>query len=139
MEILITGKNSYIGNKVGAFLESHSHNVTYQSLKEVDLSSLDFRGFKVIFHVAGIAHVSYKNKDSKRYDEINHLLTKAVALKAKEEGVEQFVFMSSMIVYQPSKDMITINTQTNPIGPYAKSKLNAEKAHSSFNDLWFGE
>ena len=128
MKVLITGKYSFVGNYVGPYLENKDHQVEYISLKDNRWLEKNFSIYDVILHVAGIAHVSYKSKDRNLYDEINHQLTKKVALKAKKEGVKQFIFLSSMIVYHPKEPKITEKTQPNPKGPYALSKLNAENA-----------
>lgn len=137
MEILITGKSSYIGNQVGTYLKNQSHHVIYQSLKESKTETLSFKGIDVLFHVAGIAHVSYNKKDDHIYDEVNHILTKEVALKAKKEGVKQFIFMSSMIVYSPNQKAIDEKTSVAPKGPYAKSKYHAEKAIKTLESKTF--
>ena len=128
MKVLITGKNSFVGNYVGPYLVNKGHQVEYISLKDERWLEKDFSIYDVILHIAGIAHVSYKSKDKDLYDEINHQLTKNVAIKAKEESVKQFIFLSSMIVYHPKETKITEKTIPNPKGPYALSKLNAENA-----------
>ena len=58
-----------------------------------------FSGYDVVFHVAGIAHVSSDPKLEDLYYEVNTKLTIETAKKAKVEGVKQFIFMSSIIVY----------------------------------------
>ena len=128
MKVLVTGKNSFVGNYVGPYLIDKGHQVDYISLKDDRWLSQDFSNYEVILHVAGIAHVSYKSKDKDLYDQINHQLTKKVAIKAKDEGVTQFIFLSSMIVYHYKENAITEKTLPNPKGPYALSKLNAENA-----------
>lgn len=128
MNVLITGKNSFVGNYVGPYLVDKGHDVDYISLKDSHGLEQDFSNYDVILHVAGIAHVSYKLKDKDVYDDINHRLTQKVAIKAKKDGVKQFIFLSSMIVYHPKEQKISEKTQPNPKGPYALSKLNAEKA-----------
>ena len=128
MRVLITGKNSFLGNKVGSYLEEKSFFVDYISLKDDSWVNQDFSIYQVLIHVAGIAHVSYKNENKDLYDEVNHQLTEKVALKAKKEGINQFVFLSSMIVYSPYEKRINNDTPPSPKGPYATSKLNAELA-----------
>lgn len=64
------------------------------------------------------------------YRKINTGLTIEVAEWAKKNGVKQFVFMSSNIVYKESKSLkaniITSETEPNPNGFYCDSKLQAE-------------
>ena len=122
MRVLITGKNSFVGNYVGPYLVQKGYKVEYISLKDASWKNHDFSLYDVLIHVAGIAHVSYQKKDRNLYDEINHQLTKKVADKAKKEGVRQFIFLSSMIVYSPKEMKIDEKTIPQPIGPYALSK-----------------
>jgi UDP-glucose 4-epimerase len=72
--------------------------------------------------------VSYHKKDRNLYDEVNHQLTKKVAEKAQKEGVRQFVFLSSMIVYSPKEKKIDATISPQPKGPYALSKWMAEES-----------
>ena len=132
MKVLITGKNSFVGNYLGPYLIDKGYQVRFLSLRDIAWIDADFSNVDAILHVAGIAHVSYKSKDKDLYDEVNHQLTKRVALKAKNEGVKHFIFLSSMIVYSTNSKKITTETLPNPRGPYALSKLNAEIA---LNDI----
>lgn len=47
--------------------------------------------------------------------------------KAKKEGVKQFIFMSSIIVYGSENEYIDAETIPNPDNFYGDSKLQAEK------------
>lgn len=105
-----------------------------------------FAGYDSVFHVAGIAHADVGNVSEdikKKYYIINTDLAIEVAKKAKADAVEQFVFMSSMIVYGEScrygqKKMITKDTVPAPANFYGDSKWQADKgvralADDSFN------
>jgi UDP-glucose 4-epimerase len=137
MRVLITGKNSFVGNYVGPYLEDKSYQVVYISLRDDSWMSHDFSIYDALIHVAGIAHVSYQKKNKELYDEVNHQLTRNVAEKAKKEGVKHFIFLSSMIVYSPKEKKVDENTPLLPKGPYALSKLNAENALKSLEDNAF--
>ncbi len=134
MRIIITGLTSYIGNALKNYLSAWPEfEIKCVSLRE-DLSALDFKGYDVIFHAAGIAHDNAKKiagDKNNLYYEINTDLTFKTALKAKNEGVKQFIFMSSAIIYGNSapigeNKIITTNTQPAPQSDYAESKLQAE-------------
>jgi UDP-glucose 4-epimerase len=86
--------------------------------------------------VAGIAHVSTDPSMESLYYSVNRDLPIAVAQKAKKEGVKQFIFMSSMIVYG-SDTNITADTKPNPANFYGKSKLEAEEALLALADDTF--
>ena len=61
------------------------------------------------------------------YFKVNKDLTIETAQKAKESGVKQFIFMSSMIVYNSKENRITLDTKPNPNNFYGLSKLKAEE------------
>jgi UDP-glucose 4-epimerase len=101
MRILITGKNSYIGNSVKAWLNEKEpfFFVDEVSLRNVDLKTVSFKNYDVIFHVAGIAHIFSNKKLLTEYFKVNRDVAIEVAKKAKQEGVKQFIFTSSMAIY----------------------------------------
>jgi UDP-glucose 4-epimerase len=97
----------------------------------------DFSGYDVVFHVAGIAHVSSDPKMEDLYYKVNRDLTIETAEKAKAEGVKQFIFMSSIIVYgdsSSSKRVIDKNTVPTPSNFYGNSKLQAEEGIRPLED-----
>jgi UDP-glucose 4-epimerase len=97
---------------------------------------VNFSGFTILLHVAGIAHVSTDPSMEKIYYEVNRDLPISVAKKAKRDGVKQFIFMSSMIVYGNDTN-ITASTKPNPENFYGKSKLQAEEGLLSLADDTF--
>ncbi|SDB81102.1 UDP-glucose 4-epimerase [Pelagirhabdus alkalitolerans] len=140
--ILITGENSYIGNKFEEWLEPYgdAYQVDTISVRGEDWKSVDFSTYDVVFHVAGIAHVSTDPKMEELYYQVNRDLTIDVAKKAKKEGVAQFIFMSSIIVYGDGSsdlDVITRDTEPNPSNFYGESKLQAERGIEPLSDDQF--
>src|SRR5699024_7163675 len=130
--ILITGINSYVGNSFAEWVSDspESYSVTKISLRDGTWKEQDFSEFDVVLHVAGIAHVSRDPKMEVAYYRVNRDLTVEVAEKAKIDGVKQFIFMSSIIVYgdAPGNDgMIDRHTIPKPKDFYGDSKLQAEK------------
>lgn len=130
--ILITGENSYIGTSVEKWLKQYpdQYSVDTISVRGDSWKKKDFSRYDVVFHVAGIAHVSADPKKKDLYYKVNRDLTIEVAKKAKSSGVKQFIFMSSIIVYGDStreKKVIDRNTVPKPTNFYGDSKLQAEK------------
>jgi len=130
--ILITGKNSYIGTSLENWLlsEPDKYKVDTVDMKDGSWKEKDFSQYDVVFHVAGIAHVSSDPKMEDIYYKVNRDLTIETAEKAKAEGVKQFIFMSSLIVYgdsSSSKRVIDRNTVPTPSNFYGNSKLQAEE------------
>jgi UDP-glucose 4-epimerase len=101
----------------------------------------DFSGYDVVYHVAGIAHVNAKKNMESLYYKINTDLAIETAQHAKDCGVKQFIFMSSMIVYGESKSLkpviITKETVPKPNGFYGNSKLQAEIGIRTLEDKDF--
>lgn len=130
--VLITGKNSYIGTSVEKWLRQwpEKYQVDTIDMKEGSWQEKDFSRYDVVFHVAGIAHVSSDPKMENLYYKVNRDLTIENAEKAKAVGVKQFIFMSSIIVYgdsSSSKRVIDKNTIPMPSNFYGRSKLQAEE------------
>ena len=135
-KILITGANSYIGMSFEQSMQLYADEYQVDTVDMLDGSwrEKNFSGYDVVFHVAGIAH-SDQGKISKEkerlYYSVNTDLTVETARKAKAEGVKQFIFMSSAIVYGNSaplgkEKIITRDTPTSPVNCYGDSKVQAE-------------
>lgn len=133
--ILITGINSYLGGRFRQYMEQFPDYATVSiSMRNGSWRGEDFTGFDVVYHVAGLAHSDngrISPEKAQKYYEINTDLTKELAKKAKREGVEQFIFMSSAIVYGDSAPIgrrrrIDRSTVCTPANCYGDSKLQAE-------------
>lgn len=140
-KILITGANSYIGVSFEDWMKQCNDEY---SIDTIDMQSekwkkRDFSNYDAVFHVAGIAHVSTDPKLEDLYYKVNRDLTIEVAKKSKNEGVKQFVFMSSIIVYGDSshinkKRVINRDTVPAPSNFYGNSKLQAEEGILPLSD-----
>jgi len=138
-KILITGANSYIGTSFEKWMSQYPDRYIVDTIDMVDGSwrSRDFSNYDVVFHVAGIAHVSSDPKLKDLYYRVNRDLTIETAKKAKAEGVKQFIFMSSIIVYgdgSKQKRIINRNTIPTPNNFYGDSKLQAETGIKELED-----
>ena len=140
-KILITGADSYIGTSVERWLADSStqYKIDTLDMKQEDWRTFSFAGYDAVFHVAGIAHVSADPNLKELYHKVNCELTIETAKKAKREGVGQFVFMSSIIVYgnQGKTGLIDANTKEAPVDFYGQSKLDAEAGLKSLADATF--
>ena len=97
-KLLITGKDSYIGTHVKQWLEKEQDNYEVDELdvKDTNWRNVKFQGYDTILHVAGIAHVSSDPNLEDLYYKVNRDLAIEVAKKAKQDGVKQLIFMSSI-------------------------------------------
>lgn len=137
-KVLITGANSYIGMSFEKYTKEHyPQDLSTDTVDMIDGSwrKKDFSHYDIIFHVAGIAHADVGNVSDEvkaKYYAINTDLAIETANKAKTEGVGQFVFMSSAIVYGDSapygtNKRITSSTEPSPANFYGDSKWQADK------------
>lgn len=140
-KILITGKKSYVGTNLKKWLTQwpDKYSVDSISLRNDEWKNKDFSKYDVLFHTAAIVHKKEKREMEDIYYKINRDLTIEVAKKAKEEGVKQFIFMSTMAVYgQEGKIgeevIITRKTKPSPKTYYGKSKLEAEFELNKLSD-----
>lgn len=126
-KILITGANSYIGTSFEDYISKlDDYQVDTVDMMDNLWKEQDFSSYDVVFHVAGIAHIKETPEIESLYYKVNRDLVIDVAKKAKNSGVKQFVFLSSMSIYGLTSGIITPNTVPNPNTYYGKSKLQAE-------------
>lgn len=122
--ILITGAGSYIGTSFDRYLkEKYPGQYEVDTVDMVDGSwrKKSFSGYDSVFHVAGIAHRKETEKNAELYYKVNRDLAADCAAKAKNDGVKQFVFLSSMSVYGLNSGYIGSATLPNPKTNYVKS------------------
>lgn len=134
--VQITGTESYIGTSFKNWLqeEPEKYNTDTVDMRNDSWRETDFSHYDVVFHVAGIAHVSSDPSMKDLYYKVNRDLTIETAQKAKAEGVKQFIFMSSIIVYgdnNNSDKLIDQYTVPEPSDFYGISKLQAEAGINS--------
>jgi len=100
-KILITGANSYIGTRVEKCLGRYpdKYSIDTVDMKGDSWKGKNFLEYDVVFHVAAIVHKKEKSEMKNMYLKVNKDLSVEVAKKAREAGVKQFIFMSSMAVY----------------------------------------
>ena len=147
-KVLITGADSYIGVSFENYVrEYYVSKLSVDTVDMIDGSwrKKDFSLYDVVYHVAGIAHADVGNVSDEmkaKYYAINTDLAIETAKKAKEQGVRQFVFMSSAIVYGDSapygkSKRITKDTKPKPANFYGDSKWQADKGVRELADERF--
>ena len=143
-KILISGAGSYIGETFREYAGEHYPALEIDAVDMIDGSwrEKDFSAYDIVYHVAGIAHADVGKVDEAtkaKYYAVNTDLAVEVCEKAKAEGVKEFVFMSSMIVYGDSAPFgvkKVIDEYTVPVAAnfYGDSKLQADVAVRSLAD-----
>jgi len=137
-KVLITGAGSYIGETFIAYAQKNYPALKVDAVDMIDTAwrKKDFSEYDIVYHVAGIAHADVGNVDEAtkaKYYTVNTDLAVEVCEKAKAEGVKEFVFMSSMIVYgdsAPYGKSKVVDEHTVPVAAnfYGDSKLQADVA-----------
>jgi UDP-glucose 4-epimerase len=119
------------------FLESHQ--VSFQRVSITDLSAIRtaFESVDGIFHEAAIASVPRSVADPLGTHKVNATGTLNVLVAARDCGVGKVVFASTAAVYGdrpvlPSHE----DMATDPLSPYAASKLSSESYCSVFSRLY---
>ncbi len=137
--ILITGANSYIGTSFEKYVSQWPERYETDTVDMIDGSwrEKSFAGYDAVFHVAGIAHRKETKENAHLYYEVNRDLAIETAQKAKQDGVHQFIFLSSMSVYGKNTGVITQETPVAPKSNYGRSKAEAEKGIEGLQDADF--
>ena len=145
-KVLITGANSYIGTSFENYvMQCHDYQIDTVDMIDSTWRDKSFSEYNSVFHVAGIAHSDTGRVSEERkqfYYQINTDLTIETAKKAKADGVGQFIFMSSAIVYGDSAPIgkpkrITRDTPVAPANFYGDSKVQAENGLMKLADESF--
>lgn len=140
-KVIIAGKDSYIGSNLKRWLEQTKKDYAVEEVgtREDIWKTKDFSDYDVVVHVAGIAHVSSDPKLESLYYAVNRDLALDVAKKAKQEGVKQFIFMSSMTIYGKDstigkEKLIDKDTIPKATDFYGQSKLEADRESQKLQD-----
>ncbi len=123
---LITGANSFVGSNFIRF--SCIKSIDEVSLFENKPADIDFSKYNIIIHLVAIVHQSEQIQEDE-YFRINRDLCLNVAQRAKDAGVKQFIFLSTVKVYgeyNPVSGPWNEDSVCNPDDSYGKSKYEAE-------------
>jgi nucleoside-diphosphate-sugar epimerase len=131
-KILLTGANGYLGSR---FLNQYKNKYSFEkfSLLTQKLENINFDSIEILLHCAALVHQKIEHPYEKYY-EINVDYPVKLAKLAKQNGVKQFVFISTIAVYAEDEKKLDENTICDPITPYGKSKLESEKQLLELND-----
>lgn len=138
--LLVTGKSSYIATSLKAYVEAYKREkleLTLISVHDREWKQLPFGQYDVLVHCAGIVHKKERNVTEPEYDRVNRELPIELAQKAKQEGVGQFIFISTMNVYGMQTGVITAASEPQPKSLYGRTKLQAEQELQKLDDESF--
>jgi len=150
VKFLVTGATGFIGRALCRRLVAEGGSLTALSRSGAQVSSdiaslpVDLQtvspdrkllgGVDTIVHLAGVAH---RNADTGTHEALNHQATIRLARLAADEGVRQFIYLSSVkAMGEPNDDTRRSEGDcTPPTEPYGLSKWRAERGlHKVFAD-----
>jgi len=162
MKYIITGGAGFIGSHLVEELERQKHEVVVLdnlfsgkmeniapflkkdavsfvkgSITDLPLLHKTFEGADGIFHQGAIASVPHSVVNPHHTHEVNLTGTLNVLTTARDCGVKKVVFASSAAVYGDNPEMPKREDMiTDPLSPYAVSKLAGEQYCSVFSRIY---
>jgi nucleoside-diphosphate-sugar epimerase len=157
MRVLVTGDRGYVGTVLMPLLSANHEAVGLDSdfyehctygdrvpaspsiHKDLrDVESTDLEGFDAVVHLAALSNDPLGDLNPELTYEINHIATVRLATLARQAGVKRFVFSSSCSTYGAAGDaLLDESTEFNPVTPYGRSKVLAERDIVKLADAHF--
>ena len=150
MKFIVTGGAGFIGSHLSRFLLNQNHEVividdlcrgNLKNLKDIE-NKIDFQEISIlnldkmqkiaknidgIFHQAGLGSVPQSFKEPEEYFQVNAVGTENILKLAKECNCKVVYASSSSVYGKQTEFPIREDAKKNPLNPYGKSKLQAEK------------
>lgn len=137
MKIYVTGYSGFVGSRLMQLALLNDNEFEKLSLRQKNISTLEFTDCHTIIHLAGMAH-QMSLKSSTEYDRVNAKMTRELAVKAKACGVRHFIFISTAKVFGEESELpYNELSACDPHDDYGKSKLNGEEAIRALHDESF--
>lgn len=131
--LVITGANGFIGDYFRQKYANRYHIKTFSFLQD-NFDALNMNDTEVVLHLSALVH-QMGGGSEKEYERVNVTQTLDLAKKAKESGVKNFVFMSSVKVYgEESNSVYHEGSECHPQDEYGASKLKAEQELQKLED-----
>lgn len=119
----------YFGRESLAPVLAHPHLRFYEDdIHRADLLPVLLKDVDAVVHLASISNDPSSDLDPNLTIGTNYLATRALAKRARAEGVQHFVFASSCSVYGASSTrLLDEQSHTGPVTLYALTKLASER------------
>src|SRR5665647_619255 len=107
-------------------------------IRDASLVKKSLVGVEAVFHLAALISVPFSVSNPELTLDVNLAGTLNLLNACSEKNVGKFIFVSSCAVFGDTKILpVNENASTNPISPYAESKLLAERDCLSFQQKGF--
>jgi len=160
MSVLVTGGAGFIGSHLVERLLKEDYNVVVlDDLSSGKTENLDLKNrsllfvkgnicdrelvkkavkdVEVVFHLAALVDVPFSVKNPLLVNQVNVCGSLNILEESVKNSIEKFIYASSCAVYgEPQYLPINEEHPTNPLSPYAVSKLTVEKYCQVFHKLY---
>lgn len=144
MKVLVTGGAGFIGSHIAdkfddvRVLDNLSSGSLKNLSKRVDFIKGDITDYNIVnkamkdidyvFHLAAFVSVNESMIFPEKTYEVNVKGTENVLKAAKENNVKKVIYTSTAAVYGDNPNLpLNENSKLNPLSPYGKTKIEAEK------------
>jgi nucleoside-diphosphate-sugar epimerase len=153
VRVLVTGSSGYIGAVMVPYLRAAGHEVATFDLglytdapftagtppadhRDIRTATVgDLEGFDAVVHLAALSNDPLGNLSPDLTYDINHVATVAFATRAKEAGVERFLFASSCSLYGAAgSSNVSEDAPFAPVSPYGHAKVLVEQGLAELAD-----
>ena len=160
MSVLVTGGAGFIGSHLVERLLKEDYNVVVlDDLSSGKTENLDLKNrsllfvkgnicdrglvkkavkdVEVVFHLAALVDVPFSVRNPLLVNQVNVCGSLNILEESVKNSIEKFIYASSCAVYgEPQYLPINEEHPTNPLSPYAVSKLTVEKYCQVFHKLY---
>ncbi len=126
--MIITGNSGFVSQNLQKYFVETDNEVLTLSLREIQWPNNLRRDATALIHLAGKAHDTSNTAAEEEYFAVNRDLTVQLFQEFLKSDIRDFFYFSSVKAVADTVDGVLVEDYvSNPLTPYGKSKLEAEK------------